>query len=154
MTKKPFTVLILCTGNSARSIMAEGMLNHFGAGRFRAFSAGSRPSGRPNPLALAQLRARGIDTGFARSKSWDEFTAADAPGLDLVVTVCDSAAAETCPFWPGAPMRAHWGLPDPHTEQDFTTAAATLERRMRALVALDPEEPDFAARLPGIGRID
>lgn len=154
---EPFNVLILCTGNSARSIMAEGLLNARGGGRYRAFSAGSKPSGRPHPLALAQLEAAGIDTGFARSKSWDEFAAPGAPRLDLVVTVCDSAAAETCPYWPGAPMRAHWGLPDPAAvtgegaEAAFAQAFAVLDRRMTALAALDLGAPGFSEALATIG---
>jgi len=152
------TILILCTGNSARSILGEAVLNHVGAGRLRAFSAGSQPTGIPNPQALALLRAKGLDTGFARSKSWDEFAAPGAPGLDIVITVCDSAAAEACPYWPGAPVRAHWGLPDPASAPDADAPAAfaatwdALERRVAAFLALPPEL-DAAALQQALNRI-
>ena len=109
----PINLLFLCTGNSARSLIAEGILRHLGGKAFNAFSAGSRPTGKPNEHAIAVLRQHDIDTGFARSKSWDEFAGADAPQLDLIITVCDNAAGETCPIWPGRPATAHWGLPDP-----------------------------------------
>ena len=109
----PINLLFLCTGNSARSLIAEGVLRQLGGKAFNAFSAGSHPTGKPNPHAIAVLRQHDIDTGFARSKSWDEFDSADAPQLDLIITVCDNAAGETCPIWPGRPATAHWGLPDP-----------------------------------------
>ena len=109
----PINLLFLCTGNSARSLIAEGVLRQLGGRAFNAFSAGSHPTGKPNPHAIAVLRQHDIDTGFARSKSWDEFASADATQLDLIITVCDNAAGETCPIWPGRPATAHWGLPDP-----------------------------------------
>ena len=114
-------VLILCTHNSARSVLSEGMLNHWAAklGKdVRAFSAGSAPSGRVNPLALEVLGAAGVDTAGLRSKSWDEFTAPGAPRMRIVITVCDSAAAEQCPYWPGGPVKVHWGYPDPSNAPD------------------------------------
>lgn len=148
-------ILILCTGNSARSILGEAAFNTLGAGRVSAFSAGSHPAGQPNPFALALLREEGIDPGFARSKSWDEFAGPGAPVMDLVITVCDSAAAETCPFWPGAPLRAHWGLPDPAavTGSNAEKAAAfratweVLTARVRAFLALEEVTPQALAEI-------
>jgi arsenate reductase (thioredoxin) len=136
-------VLFLCTGNSARSIMAEALLNRLGQGRFRAFSAGSQPKGTVHPQALAQLRREGLPTDGFRSKSWDEFAGPEATPMDLVVTVCDRAAAESCPFWPGAPARAHWSVEDPAAVEGppeaqaraFERAYHDLEQRIRKLVA-------------------
>lgn len=113
MTNEHFNVLFLCTGNSARSIIAECILNREGRGRFQAYSAGSQPKGQVHPLALALLERRGFSTAELRSKSWEEFESTEAPPLDFVFTVCDNAASEVCPIWPGQPLSAHWGLPDP-----------------------------------------
>ncbi|MBL8489808.1 MAG: arsenate reductase ArsC [Rhodocyclaceae bacterium] len=143
---KPIHVLVLCTGNSARSILGEMLFNHLGARRVRAWSAGSRPAGRVNPVALETLAAHGVPAEGARSKSWDEFAAPGAPEFDLIFTVCGNAAGETCPVWPGHPATAHWGIPDPaHVEPlqarraAFEEAYAALERRIRAFVALPLE---------------
>jgi arsenate reductase len=113
MADRPYNVLFLCTGNSARSIFAEAILNKVGAGKFRAYSAGSQPKGRVHPETLRLLQSLGYDTSNYRSKSWNEFAAPAAQPFDFVFTVCDNAAAETCPLWPGQPMTAHWGVPDP-----------------------------------------
>ena len=139
-----YHVLFLCTGNSARSILAEAILNREGHGHYVAHSAGSRPTGTPNPFAISLLQREGFDTGFARSKSWDEFALPDAPKFDFVFTVCDQAAAEECPYWPGQPVTAHWGLPDPAvvTGNDAEKALAfaatfqSLLRRIQAFCAL------------------
>lgn len=135
-------VLFLCTGNSARSIMAEGLLNKYGNGRFHAFSAGSHPTSQVNPLALERLELEGITLADARSKSWDEFARPDAPVLDFVITVCDNAANEVCPVWPGHPITAHWGVFDPAAAEEkekriaFAKAFAILERRVALFTSL------------------
>lgn len=129
MNTSPFHILFLCTGNSARSILAEYYTNHIGLGRIRAFSAGSTPTGRVNPHALATLQAHGIDAAAGRSKSWDEFAGDSAPQMDLVVTVCDNAAGEVCPVWPGAPMREHCSFADPARDMGSEAAQrAEFER--------------------------
>ena len=158
MSTAPFNVLFLCTGNSARSILAEATLNHLArsGGRFHAYSAGSFPKGEPNPLALALLRDEGISTEGARSKSWDEFSAPGAPPIHLVVTVCDQAAGEQCPYYPGKPLKVHWGVPDPHTAPEFEQAYRTLRRRVERLMELPLHALDRAemqARLGEIGRL-
>jgi arsenate reductase len=144
MAERAYNVLFLCTGNSARSILAEAILNERGKGRFKAFSAGSHPRGAVHPLALALLERRGLPTDRFRSKAWDEFAQSGAPPLDFVFTVCDNAAGEVCPIWPGQPMTAHWGQPDPAavegTDLDkrnaFREAFRTLERRIELFIAL------------------
>jgi arsenate reductase (thioredoxin) len=163
MSDRVYNVLFLCTGNSARSILAEAILNREGKGRFRAFSAGSQPKGEPNPHALTLLRTAGYDISALRSKSWNEFAQAGAPQLDFVFTVCDNAAGETCPFWPGQPMTAHWGIPDPAaatgTEAEigvaFNDAYRMLKRRIELFLALPIDKLDrmvLGARLKDIGR--
>ncbi|BBE70716.1 arsenate reductase ArsC [Oharaeibacter diazotrophicus] len=140
MSDRTFDVLFLCTGNSARSILAEAILNKLGQGRFRAHSAGSQPKGEVNPFAIRLLRQSGFDTAFARSKSWDEFAVAGAPKMDFVFTVCDSAAAEACPVWPGQPMTAHWGVPDPAavegTDTEKALAFADAYRQLNARIGV------------------
>ena len=139
------TVLVLCTGNSARSILGEAMINLLGEGRMLAFSAGSKPRGEPHPGALRWLARQGIDTAQFCSKSWTEFTGPDAPPIDLAITVCGNAAGEACPVFPGTPLRAHWGLPDPadvtgceaEVDAAFAQTWHLLELRVRALFALD-----------------
>ena len=153
MADRPYHVLFLCTGNSARSILSEALLNSRGAGRFRAFSAGSHPTGRVNPFALDKLRREGLPTAGLRSKSWDEFAAPGATPTDFIFTVCDNAAGESCPIWPGRPMTAHWGIPDPAgaqgTDDDrrraFDEAFRLLERRIDRLVGLPIDRLDDAA---------
>jgi len=147
-----FNVLFLCTGNSARSIMAEATLNHLtgSAVRFQAFSAGSYPKGEPNPLALGLMAREGISTVGARSKSWDEFMGPGATPIHLVVTVCDAAAGEQCPLYPGKPRKAHWGVPDPHTPEDFRKAYVVLRHRIERLLALPVETLDRSALLQQI----
>lgn len=141
-----FNILVLCTGNSARSILGEALFNHHGKGRLRALSAGSQPSGKVNPVAVETLEKHGIALPELRSKSWDEFAAPGAPQIDFIFTVCASAAGETCPVWPGHPTTAHWAIPDPaHVEPlearraAFERAFQQLDQRIRAFVAMDIE---------------
>ena len=144
MSDRNLNVLFVCTGNSARSVLAEGLMNHLGAARFRAFSAGSTPTGVVNPFALATLAQLGMPVDGFRSKSWHEFEGPGAPGLDFVFTVCDNAAGEVCPVWPGQPMTAHWGVPDPAAvngsdddkRRAFMTTAVVLRHRIELLLAL------------------
>jgi arsenate reductase (thioredoxin) len=144
MADKVYHVLFVCTGKSARSILAEGLMTALGKGRFVGHSAGSHPKDRPHPLALQTLAAHGIPTDGFRSKSWDEFAKPDAPALDFVFTVCDQAAGEPCPYWPGQPMTAHWGLPDPaavqgspaQQEKAFLDTFVALKRRIELMLAL------------------
>ena len=158
-----YNVLFLCTGNSARSIMAEAILNRKGKGRFAAYSAGSHPSGRVRPEALTQIESAGMPVEGLRSKSWDEFAAADAPKMDFVFTVCDNAANEQCPYWPGQPMTAHWGIPDPAavtgSEEEiaraFREAFTMLDRRIGLLLALPLstlEQTAIKREIDSIGR--
>ena len=165
MSDTPFTVLVLCTGNSARSILGEALFNHLGQGRVRAFSAGSKPKGVPHPGALRLLARREIDTATFRSKSWDEFTAPDAPRIDLAITVCGNAAGEACPVFLGSPLRAHWGLPDPadvtgteaEVDAAFEETWRLLEMRVRAFLALDWARlgtPALQAALADIGSLE
>ena len=144
MSTKTYNILFICTGNSARSILAEGLLNAMGRGQFKAFSAGSQPKGEVHPLALQELENLRIPTDGFRSKSWEEFAAPGAPEMDFVFTVCDRAAGEVCPVWPGQPMTAHWGMPDPAAvegsevvrQNAFRDAAVTMKRRLDLMLAL------------------
>ena len=154
-------ILFLCTGNSARSLLAEAILNKKAAGRFKAYSAGSHPRGTPNPLAIELLRAKGYDVSGLRSKNWTEFAAPDAPFLHRVITVCDNAKGETCPIWPGHPIQTHWGIPDPAGKrddgrmEDFQTAYDRLSKRADAMLRLDEDQLDPKAwrdELSAIGR--
>jgi len=163
MDHRVYSILFLCTGNSARSILGEAIANHWGKGRFRAFSAGSQPRGTVHPLALGLLRELRMPIEGLRSKAWDEFAVAGAPRMDFIFTVCDSAAGEACPVWPGQPMTAHWGLPDPAAAEGseverrlaFRQAFAALENRIRIFMSLPLASLDqmaLQARLDAIGR--
>ena len=165
MSQDSYNALFLCTGNSARSIYAEVLLNQIGAGRFRAYSAGSRPAGAVNPDALALLGSLGFDTAGLRSKDWEEFAVPGAPAMDFVFTVCDRAAAESCPVWPGQPMTAHWGVPDPAAVQGsdeqrrraHRDAFYALRRRIELFTSLPIASLDrmrLQARLDEIGARD
>ena len=149
----PLDLLILCTGNSARSILGEALVGHVSQGRARGHSAGSKPAGTVNPVALETLAKHGVPLPEARSKRWDEFAAPGAPPMDIVITVCDSAGREVCPVWPGAPVQVHWGIPDPaHVEpiearrQAFEVAYRTLKRRFEKFFAADVETMSAAER--------
>lgn len=159
----PYNVLFLCTGNSARSILAESLLNHWGQGRFRAFSAGSCPKGQVHPLALELLKRMKLPSEGLRSKSWDEFVAPGAPPIDFVFTVCDNAAGEVCPVWPGKPMSAHWGIADPSAAEGsdadkafaFRKALKELESRIKLFTELPIASLDkiaLRAKLRAIGQ--
>jgi len=163
MPEKIYNALFICTGNSARSILAEGLLNGLGQGRFRAWSAGSLPKGEVHPLALATLQRLRLPTQGYRSKSWDEFVRPDAPQFDFIFTVCDNAAGEACPVWPGKPMSAHWGVPDPAAVEGtdeakakaFQDAAVALKRRIELFLSLPLERLDALSlqrELHGIGK--
>lgn len=163
MADPPFNVLFLCTGNSARSIMAEATLNKLGAGKFRAYSAGSHPKGKVHPETVRLLQSLGYDTSALRSKSWHEFTKPGAPSLDFAFTVCDNAAGETCPIWPGQPMTAHWGVPDPAEAKGtdaeialaFKDAYRMLNRRIGIFISLPLRSLDqltLQGKLKEIGR--
>ncbi|SON54980.1 Arsenate reductase [Hartmannibacter diazotrophicus] len=165
MTDHTYNVLFLCTGNSARSIMGEALLNHLGDGRFRAYSAGSFPKGGVNPLTLEVLENAGISTDGLRSKPWDEFAAPGAPQMDFIFTVCDDAAGEQCPVWPGHPMTAHWGIEDPakaagpefRRRAAFEQALGFMRNRIAAFVSLPITSIDRLAlqsKLRGIGAMD
>ena len=161
--RKPYNILVLCTGNSARSILAEALLNTMGAGRFTAYSAGSHPTGRVNPYATEQVRSLGCPVESLRSKSWDEFARPDAPVMDFIVTVCDNAAGEVCPVWPGKPVTAHWGFPDPAAvegsdevkREAFRQTARQIRHRVQLFLSLPLETLDRMAienRMKAIGR--
>jgi arsenate reductase (thioredoxin) len=157
----PYNVLFLCTGNSSRSILAEAILNHRGRPNFHAFSAGSRPVGHVHPFAIQQLEASGLPTAGLRSKSWDEFAKPGAPQMNFVFTVCDNAAREVCPVWPGQPITAHWGMPDPgaagttdaELERAFRDAYFTLERRIELFLSLSLPSIETLAIKTHIDRI-
>jgi arsenate reductase len=163
MTGRPYSVLFLCTGNSARSVLAESLLNHWGEGRFRGYSAGSFPKGQVHPVSIALLNQLGLPTAGLRSKSWDEFAAPGAPPIDFVFTVCDNAAGEMCPIWPGHPMTAHWGVEDPAAMEGtdeakwsaFRKALRELESRIKLFTNLPVDTLDritLQSRLKAIGK--
>lgn len=160
---RPYNVLFLCTGNSARSILAESLIDHLGQGKFRGYSAGSHPKGQVHPISMALLKQLKLPTENLRSKSWDEFAAPGAPILDFVFTVCDNAAGEVCPYWPGQPMTAHWGVEDPvavdgtdaQKWEAFRRAFRTVENRIRLFVSLPVAMLDnmaLKARIDAIGK--
>lgn len=161
MSEKIYNVLFLCTGNSARSIMAEAMLNATGKGRFQAFSAGSHPAGQVNPYALEQVKALNYSPSDLRSKSWDEFAISGAPHMDFVITVCDNAAGEVCPVWPGQPMSAHWGFRDPaaaigtpdELRHIFATVCREIKTRLDIFCSLPLEKLDKLALKHELTRI-
>lgn len=163
VANKPFNVLFLCTANSARSIMAEVLMNHMARARFHAYSAGSHPGGKVNPFAIETLKAAGLPTDGLRSKSWDEFAKPGAPLMDFILTVCDNAAGEVCPIWPGKPTTAHWGVADPAAVEGsdaekraaFHEAAVILRRRIELLASLPIEKLDklsMQAKLTELGK--
>ena len=165
MTDRVYNVLFLCTGNSARSILGEAVLNHVGQGRFRAFSAGSQPKGQVHPLALETLRNVGISIEGLRSKAWDEFATPHAPQMDFIFTVCDNAAGEVCPVWPGQPMTAHWGIEDPAAVEGpefkkraaFEEALSYMRNRIAAFTSLPIASIDrlaLTSKLQGIGAME
>jgi protein-tyrosine-phosphatase len=162
-TTRAYNVLFLCTGNSARSILAESLLNHWGKGKFRAFSAGSFPKGHVHPMAIELLKRMNLPAEGFRSKSWDEFASPEAPPIDFIFTVCDNAAGEVCPIWPGKPMTAHWGIADPAAAEGsdadkafaFRKALKELETRIKLIINLPIDSLDrktLKARLGDIGR--
>ena len=153
MRRMTIQVLVLCTGNSARSILGEVLINELGRGEFRAFSAGSHPVGEVNPGAIKKLREAGHPTDGLASKSWDQFSGADAPAIDIVITVCDNAAGEACPLWRGAPVTVHWGIPDPAVDGDFDSAYARLRSRIEAMLRLPISQMDSAERIAALSRI-
>jgi len=161
--QRPYNILVLCTGNSARSIMGEALFNTLGAGRFKAYSAGSHPSGRVNPFAIEQVRALGYPVDGLRSKSWDEFALPGAPQMDFIVTVCDNAAGEVCPIWPGHPITAHWGFADPAAVEGsdevkraaFAQTLRQIRNRVQLFLSLPLETLDRLAienRMREIGK--
>lgn len=150
-----YNILVLCTGNSARSILGEVLINELGGGEIQAFSAGSHPVGRVNPGAIQKLRKEGHEVEGLGSKSWDLFSGDNAPAINMVITVCDSAARESCPIWNGAPVTVHWGIPDPAIDGDFDSAYARLRRRVEAMLALplpDMSDEDVATALDRVHR--